>query len=611
MPNIKTPKPLKPGRFFTPSREMSDSEESTKSTESETANSCNSEDLSIVAEFDDLMRLCKLLKFDNTHEKFIEFVANAQIINEQLIKVSAECQRLQGESVKMTHEYSDLESKLFHARKLLDQEKKLSRKLEDERSELEEKIALILQKNKARPEALVRDLSLLIGDQFDDEPKGLHPHLSAIQEVNTTGSLISDFSYSRSEDDLDVSAVYYNGKIKAKKRNSDSEVPALPKKRRSINNKSVEINQTDTVRATTTVTVCRDGPITATSVIESLPTEANQKLLNKPQPSAPPAHLVNGLHSEVKSTSDRKHQFQNKTIVIPEVCSSCNKRVRFGRTIFKCKECRAICHPECKDLLPLPCIPLANTPLRGGVGLISDYTPVVPPMVPALIVHCTKEVESRGKNEVGLYRLPGAEKDVKTLKERFLRGKGSPCLTQIDVHVICSTVKDFLRSLYEPLITSSRWYDFMKAIEMPDRNETVSLVSQLIWELPQPNRDTLSYMMLHLKRVSAMPECKMPATNLARVFAPTIIGFSSTDLNRSTLLRETNQQFMVMECLINLSTEYWESFLTNNEVYETPKGTLQQTPSTDSLLYPRSRVLFSPYSFKSATKKKQKRFPTP
>lgn len=37
-------------------------------------------------------------------------------------------------------------------------------------------------------------------------------------------------------------------------------------------------------------------------------------------------------------------------------------------------------------------------------------------MVPALIVHCLKEIETKGFTEIGIYRIPGAEKDVKTLK---------------------------------------------------------------------------------------------------------------------------------------------------------------------------------------------------
>lgn len=49
-------------------------------------------------------------------------------------------------------------------------------------------------------------------------------------------------------------------------------------------------------------------------------------------------------------------------------------------------------------------------------GTIADYTPNVSPMIPALIIHCVNEVEARGLTEVGLYRVPGSEKEVKALK---------------------------------------------------------------------------------------------------------------------------------------------------------------------------------------------------
>jgi hypothetical protein len=32
---------------------------------------------------------------------------------------------------------------------------------------------------------------------------------------------------------------------------------------------------------------------------------------------------------------------------------------------------------------------------------------------------------------VGLYRVPGSEREVKDLKEKFLKGKGSPILSKV------------------------------------------------------------------------------------------------------------------------------------------------------------------------------------
>jgi Rac GTPase-activating protein 1 len=37
-------------------------------------------------------------------------------------------------------------------------------------------------------------------------------------------------------------------------------------------------------------------------------------------------------------------------------------------------------------------------------------------MIPSIVIHCVNEVESRGLNEVGIYRVPGSDKEVKLLK---------------------------------------------------------------------------------------------------------------------------------------------------------------------------------------------------
>lgn len=105
-----------------------------------------------------------------------------------------------------------------------------------------------------------------------------------------------------------------------------------------------------------------------------------------------------------------------------------------------------------------------------------------------------------------------------------------PNLAQVpDIHVICGTLKEFLRSLKEPLITHIRWDEFARAANLSDPQDRKIALKRIINDLPQPNRDTLAYMMLHLQRVAKVPDCKMPASNLAKVFGPTLIGYSQTE----------------------------------------------------------------------------------
>lgn len=66
--------------------------------------------------------------------------------------------------------------------------------------------------------------------------------------------------------------------------------------------------------------------------------------------------------------------------------------------------------------------------------------------------------------QAGLYRLSGAERTVKELKEKFLRSKTVPVLSKVDdIHAVTGLLKDFLRNLKEPLLTFRLNRSFMDA----------------------------------------------------------------------------------------------------------------------------------------------------
>lgn len=280
----------------------------------------------------------------------------------------------------------------------------------------------------------------------------------------------------------------------------------------------------------------------------------------------------------------RLHSFQTKTIYKADHCQPCGKRIKFGKIALKCRDCRATCHPDCRESVPLPCVPVATTPnSKGQQGTIVDYTPIIPPMVPALVVHCCNEVENRGLNEVGIYRVPGSDKDVRELKERFLRGKSLPNLSLLDVHVICGCLKDFMRSLKEPLITYSLWHDFASAVDKSEAQDSSAAIYQAISELPQPNRDTIAWIITHLQRVAECTECKMPVANLAKVFGPTLVGYSVPDPQPAVMVKETSQQQMVMEKLLEISSDYWNRFIevTDEDI---DRSTQQTNPINGGIL---------------------------
>lgn len=110
------------------------------------------------------------------------------------------------------------------------------------------------------------------------------------------------------------------------------------------------------------------------------------------------------------------------------------------------------------------------------------------------------QIETRGLSEEGIYRVSGSEKEIKALKERFLRGKSLPNLSSYDIHVVCGCIKDFLRGLREPLIPTNLWKNFSNAVQNYDEAAAVRELFAAINQLPQANRDSMAFLIMHLQR---------------------------------------------------------------------------------------------------------------
>jgi len=311
-----------------------------------------------------------------------------------------------------------------------------------------------------------------------------------------------------------------------------------------------------------TATIVPRTPTHQGSTVTLTPSHPSTTTLTPTTPYTP-ANPVRRTYSN--TGMNRKHQFVQKNNFKTEVCGPCQKRIKFGKVCYKCRECRAISHPECRDQVPLPCVPTGSaqkTPSKPGYGqVLADHTPHTSPMVPALVVHCVNEIEARGLGEVGLYRVPGSEREVRDLRDKFLAGRGCPNLSQADVHTLTGVVKDFLRSLREPLIPHSMWLMFTQAASNPDMTDGESDLFQAISELPQPNRETLAFMLLHLQKISDSLETKMSVSNLAKILGPTIVGYSTSDPQPEEIMKEVGAQAGTMEKLIMIDSDYWSTFL--------------------------------------------------
>jgi hypothetical protein len=101
----------------------------------------------------------------------------------------------------------------------------------------------------------------------------------------------------------------------------------------------------------------------------------------------------------------KPHQFKTHVMISTENCSHCDKKTKFGKVVFKCRDCDLIVHQECKETCDRPCYLPVSFPVNGMIG---DYVTTEIPRIPAFLQYIVAEIETKGLNkEVGLYRVNG------------------------------------------------------------------------------------------------------------------------------------------------------------------------------------------------------------
>uniref|UniRef100_H2S1P0 BCR activator of RhoGEF and GTPase n=1 Tax=Takifugu rubripes TaxID=31033 RepID=H2S1P0_TAKRU len=127
--------------------------------------------------------------------------------------------------------------------------------------------------------------------------------------------------------------------------------------------------------------------------------------------------------------------------------------------------------------------------------------------VPLIVRQCVEEIERRGMEEVGIYRVSGVATDIQALKAAFDSSER--------VHADEGDGRECHRRNTEAVF--------------PHRSVT-SCMLNLLLSLPEPNLVTFLFLLDHLKRVTENEGInKMSLHNLATVFGPTLLRPSEKD----------------------------------------------------------------------------------
>ncbi|CAJ0601993.1 unnamed protein product [Cylicocyclus nassatus] len=273
-----------------------------------------------------------------------------------------------------------------------------------------------------------------------------------------------------------------------------------------------------------------------------------------------------GSWTNGKPIETRPHRFQPlSTYFKITSCDVCHGGINFAaKPAYKCSDCLQLAHVSCSSRLLLPCVPRSmifpRTPSKRNVQIyqLQEFCPSTPPMIAYPIIHCIVDLENRGLSREGIYRVPGRKDHVQSVLNELRTSRGIPKLHIQETEVVADVVKAFLRDLRDPLIPKSSREEFVRAAQ----TDNILALNVAICDLPQPNRDTLSYLMLHLQKIEALKELnKMTFENIARCMAVAIMGQPARERDiqlAADLAREKERSVLQM---LKMSEDYWRQFL--------------------------------------------------
>jgi hypothetical protein len=153
--------------------------------------------------------------------------------------------------------------------------------------------------------------------------------------------------------------------------------------------------------------------------------------------------------------------------------------------------------------------------------------------VPDPVALCFQEINKRGLNIEGIFRLSGSTSEVTWLENKINSSspedRKSIDTSIVDIHTLTSLVKKYLRELPEPVIPNAFHDKFQSTIMHHSRQEAYYGLSSLVVKLPAHNRHLLHAILLMASRIQQHVDTNMMCPEaLATVFAPVCTGFEQS-----------------------------------------------------------------------------------
>ncbi|SJL05827.1 uncharacterized protein ARMOST_09163 [Armillaria ostoyae] len=205
---------------------------------------------------------------------------------------------------------------------------------------------------------------------------------------------------------------------------------------------------------------------------------------------------------------------------------------------------------ECKDLI-------------FGFSLVGYATSKSLPDgdIPKIVKMCVAEIDSRGSEAEGIYRVSGRHAVVQSLQRDIEKDESAFEFKQHhDIYAVASLLKLYLRELPEPVFRFSLQDRIHHSEELAEhQSNNFMLLRSKMRRLPAVHQATLKAIVEHLARIVAMSDKnKMDAKNVAIVFGSVIFGEDEIPKGVDLLTVQTWKDSLMEDLITNASVLFDE-----------------------------------------------------
>lgn len=225
---------------------------------------------------------------------------------------------------------------------------------------------------------------------------------------------------------------------------------------------------------------------------------------------------------------EKSHVFKVTTFHGPSWCDFCrNFMWGWRQQGVKCSDCGYQCHKGCSAHTMKDCQPDRKRVKRlFGIDL-TTVTKAYGTPYPVVLEKCVAEIEARGLDAEGLYRVPGFADDIVGIKHAFDKdGLGVNLSSEQypDINTVAGVLKQYLRELPIPLIPFQSYQVFIDSIKLDTSSAQLYALKSALGRLSKPHYNSLRFLVEHLERVTQhQTKNLMTSENLGVVFGPTIM----------------------------------------------------------------------------------------